>query len=131
MAIWKTSTPTTQDYPIWAYTEDSSEVVLIRSPEGRMGVYGRIVWCNAEIPSRPISAQQARFKELVESEDTTEWTAIDWFKAGYLYGNEDKGSGYIRKSQPNSGISPFVSPSDYWSNASISSANELDGDDPF
>lgn len=90
MSIWKTSIPTTQDYPIWAFTDNDSEVVLLRYPEvlGPGDFDEPITWCHASIPQPPKSRLRAKYEELSDSSSGEAWGAYEWFKAGYRYGKE-------------------------------------------
>jgi hypothetical protein len=78
--IWYTTAPTHDDLPIRAYVVE--------------GQLKPVVYRN-ELPNWPVIAWQPyghgggmvyeEFQKLANKEETTEWTASDWFKAGYAY----------------------------------------------
>lgn len=109
MNIWRTSIPTAQDFPIWAFTDNDSEVVLLRYHED---FSEPITWCHASIPQAPRTHIKEKFDELAESTTGQIWTTYRWFEAGYRYGVERSiRTGGCNKSQAKS---PFVSPEEYW-----------------
>lgn len=114
MSIWRTTPPTTQDFPIWAYTSNSEEVVLLRDfDEMITGVM--VTWCTADIPRPPKDHIQQKYEVLADSSVSEVWGAYEWFKAGYNYGKHCKGTCGCDKGQAfKSAKSPFVSPEEYW-----------------
>ena len=123
MRIWKTSIPTTQDYPIWAFTDNDSEVVLLRNPDD---FDQPITWCKADIPQLPRTHIKKKFDEIAESTMGQVWTTYRWFEAGYRYGKEQSEStGCCGKCQDKkSAKSPFVSPEEYWNEPNESAFDE-------
>ena len=85
MSIWRTSIPTSQDFPIWAFTDNDSEVVLLRNFED---FDDAITWCHASIPQPPKSKLRQKYEMLSDSSVGEAWGAYEWFKAGYRYGKE-------------------------------------------
>ena len=107
MNIWRTSPPTPQDFPIWAYLGDAAEdVVLCRHRDAVPGDTP-VTWCRAEIPTPPEDSVREKYEELSQISIGKHLTTYDWFAAGYLYG---KGSTSKRQAAK----SPFVNPEDYW-----------------
>ena len=85
MHIWSTSIPTPQDYPIWAFTDSDSEVILLRYHED----FGEpITWCHASIPRSPESHVGEKYEELIKTSTGQAWGTYEWFRAGYRYGKE-------------------------------------------
>lgn len=113
MSIWSTRNPTTSDYPIWAYTEDINDVVLIKSPKDLP--FGSITWRKAYIPTAPDKVM-VKFQQILQNNGTAVWTAIDWFRAGYEYGTKPNGSQDNKVAK-----SPFVDPEEYWNEKIVSS----------
>jgi hypothetical protein len=113
MSIWRTSIPTTQDYPIWAFTEDdSNDVVLIRYPDD---FEQPITWCKAEIPPSPKSRVRREYEIISDRVRGECWSSYDWFRAGYSYGTQVKGTCECDKGQAiKPAQSPFVNPETYW-----------------
>jgi hypothetical protein len=121
MSIWKTTPPTNQDYPIWAYTDDSEDVVLIRSTDEHVPTRLPITWCKANIPQRPKgNVAEEQFWVLRRSIATTGWLPKDWFVAGYDYAKRCKGKCGCDKVQE--AKSPFVSPEEYFEEEPYDSA---------
>lgn len=116
MAIWRTTPPTTQDYPIWAFTDDSEDVVLIRSIDDHQPTESLVTWCKADIPKRPATPAEEKFRVLRRSTATTGWLPEDWFLEGYKYGKYCKGTCGCDKGQ--SAKSPFVDPEEYFDDES-------------
>lgn len=102
MNIWSTSIPTAHDFPIWAFTDNDSEVVLLRYPEE---FNDPITWCHASIPQAPKGHLRKKYEMLSDSSVGEAWGAYEWFKAGYNYSKS-------REDQP--AKSPFVCPEEYW-----------------
>lgn len=87
MSIWKTSVPTAQDFPIWAFTDNDSEVVLLRYREE---FDEPITWCRADIPPAPKGHVRQKYEVLADSSVSEVWGAYEWFRAGYNYGMQHK-----------------------------------------
>ena len=123
MSIWRTTIPTSQDFPIWAFTDNDSEVVLLRNFED---FDDTITWCHADIPQPPKSKLRQKYEMLSDSSVGEAWGAYEWFKAGYRYGNEQfEGTGCCGKCQDKkSAQSPFVSPEEYWDEPNESAFDE-------
>ena len=85
MSIWRTTPPTTQDFPIWAFTDSDSEVILLRYHEN---FSEPITWCHASIPRPPESHVGEKYEELVKTSTGQAWGTYEWFRAGYRYGKE-------------------------------------------
>ena len=123
MSIWKTSIPTTQDYPIWAFTDNDSEVILLRSPDE---FDQPITWCRASIPQPPRSHVREKYDSLSSTSIGGYWGTYEWFKAGYRYGKEQsEGTGCCGKCQGEKAPeSPFVNPEEYWNEPKESAFDE-------
>lgn len=87
MSIWKTSVPAAQDFPIWAFTDNDSEVVLLRYRED---FDEPITWCRADIPRAPKDHIRQKYEVLADSSVGEVWCSYDWFRAGYNYGKQRK-----------------------------------------
>jgi len=123
MTIWKTTPPTSQDYPIWAYTDDSEDVVLIRSKNDHQPTRTPITWCRAIVPMKPVnSLAEKKFWALLRSTTTTGWLPKDWFLEGYKHGKHCKGTCECNKGQ--SAKSPFVNPEEYFEEPKESAYDE-------
>jgi hypothetical protein len=122
MSIWRTTPPTTQDYPIWAFTGDSEDVVLIRSEHDHQPTRLPITWCRADIPEKPCTPAEEKFWVLQRNKATAEWYPKDWFLAGYDYGKHCKGTCGCDKGQ--AAKSPFVNPEDYFEEPKESAFDE-------
>ena len=89
MSIWRTTIPTPQDYPIWAFTDSDTDVILLRYPED----FGEpITWCHALIPQLPKSHIRHKYEVLSKNSVGQAWGTYEWFKAGYDYGKLCKGN---------------------------------------
>ena len=115
MNIWHTSKPTSEDFPIWAFSTKNKEVVFIPSAD----LYSTCVmtWCRAQVPvpPKPRDPAEEKFWVLRRSEATTGWLPSDWFKAGYQYGTHCKGTCSCDKGQRlKDARAPFVDPEEYF-----------------
>ena len=114
MSIWKTNPPAETDYPIWAYTGQSENVVFIRSANDQddMGLYDIEAWCEAEVPVPPWDPVRDAYEDLEQQTRTMSWTAYEWFRAGYRAGSKDMGVHALRQAKKSQ--SPFVDPEDFF-----------------
>ena len=113
MSIWKTTPPTTQDYPIWAFTGDSEDVILIRTEDDHQPTRLPITWCKADIPMKPVNDEiDEQYQAIRRSTDTSWWLNRDWFRTGYEYGKRSNGTCGCDKGQ--AAKSPFVNPEDFF-----------------
>lgn len=111
MSIWRTNPPRDSDYPIWAYTGQSENVVFIRSANDQEPGYDIEAWCEADVPTPPYDPVREAYAYL-ERPNTTMWSAYEWFRAGYQAGSKDTGVPINR--QAKKAKSPFVDPEDFW-----------------
>lgn len=122
MSIWRTSIPTIQDFPIWAFIDGTDEVVLLREPDE---FEEPVTWCKATVPQAPKTALRQKYEMLSDSSIGEAWGTYEWFKAGYDYGKLCKGSCGCRKNQAEKSCkSPFVDPEDYFGNEPKESAHD-------
>jgi len=97
MSIWRTSIPTIQDFPIWAFIDGTDEVVLLREPDE---FEEPVTWCRAPVPQAPKTALRQKYEMLSDSSVGEAWGAYEWFRAGYRYGKEQsEGTCGCRESQ--------------------------------
>ena len=115
MSIWTTRQPTTEDFPIWAYLSNgNSDMILIKDITG-VDLKYITTWTRASVPQPPSWYHVAdKFQVLADSDATNDWTALDWFHAGYDYGKHCKGTcGCNKRQRLNTAKAPFVDPGQY------------------